>query len=53
MAQPYIHNGGLRQVLQDWCPAFPGYHLYYPSQRQLSRAMSVLVEALRYTPQES
>jgi DNA-binding transcriptional LysR family regulator len=52
MARPYIARGELRQVLQDWCPAFPGYHLYYPSQRQLSRAMTVLVDALRYPPRE-
>ncbi|RZT29059.1 LysR family transcriptional regulator [Cupriavidus agavae] len=48
MARPFITKGHLRQVLQDWCPSFPGYHLYYPSRRQLSRAMTVLIDALRY-----
>jgi DNA-binding transcriptional LysR family regulator len=48
MARPYIAKGQLKQVLEDWCPAFPGYHLYYLSRRQLSRAMVVLIEALRY-----
>lgn len=37
----------LVRVLADWCPPFPGYYLYYPSRRQLSPAMSVLIEALR------
>lgn len=37
----------LIRVLADWCPPFPGHHLYYPSCRQLSPAMTVLIEALR------
>lgn len=52
MAQPYITKGRLQPVLQDWCPAFPGYHLYFPSRQQLSRAMKVLIGALRYPPKE-
>jgi DNA-binding transcriptional LysR family regulator len=40
--------GRLVRVLQDWCPPFPGYHLYYPSRRQHSAAFALLVEALRY-----
>jgi DNA-binding transcriptional LysR family regulator len=43
-----IAAGRMRRLLADWCPAFPGYHLYYPSRRQPSPAFSVLVEALRY-----
>jgi DNA-binding transcriptional LysR family regulator len=38
----------LIRVLEDWCPPFPGYHLYYPSRRQHTPAFSLLVEALRY-----
>ena len=38
------------RVLADWCPPFPGYHLYYPSRRQQSPAFALLVEALRYRP---
>jgi DNA-binding transcriptional LysR family regulator len=40
--------GRLVRVLADWCPPFAGYHLYYPSRRQLSPAFALLVEALRY-----
>ena len=43
-----IAEGRLVRVLADWCPPFSGYHLYYPSRRQLSPAFAVLVEALRY-----
>ena len=40
--------GRLVRLLEDWCPPFPGYHLYYPSRRQQSPAFALLVEALRY-----
>ncbi|GGF54657.1 LysR family transcriptional regulator [Azorhizobium oxalatiphilum] len=43
-----IEAGRLVRVLEDWCPAFPGYHLYYPSRRQPSAAFVTLVDALRY-----
>ncbi|USI73468.1 LysR family transcriptional regulator [Sphingomonas morindae] len=44
-------EGRLVRVLADWCPPFPGYYLYYPSRRQRSPALSVLIEALRYSSQ--
>ena len=43
-----IASGELVRVLADWCPPFPGYHLYYPSRRQATPAFSLLVDALRY-----
>jgi DNA-binding transcriptional LysR family regulator len=43
-----IADGRLVRVLADWCPPFPGYHLYYPSRRQPTPAFTLLVEALRY-----
>ncbi|HEY0335479.1 MAG TPA: LysR family transcriptional regulator [Stenotrophomonas sp.] len=49
VAEP-LAAGRLVQVLDDWCPLFPGYHLYYPSRRQPSQAFALLVEALRYRP---
>ena len=48
MVRPHIEAGRLHQVLDDWCPLFPGYHLYYPSRRQPSPAFALLVDALRY-----
>ena len=45
---PFVAEGRLETVLDDWCPPFPGYHLYYPSRRQSSRAFALLVEALRW-----
>jgi DNA-binding transcriptional LysR family regulator len=46
--QAHLADGRLIQVLADWCPPFSGYHLYYPSRRQVAPAFAVLVEALRY-----
>jgi DNA-binding transcriptional LysR family regulator len=43
-----LAEGRLVRVLEDWCPPFPGYHLYYPSRRQLSAAFSLIVQALRW-----
>ena len=45
---PLVADGRLETVLEDWSPPFPGYHLYYPSRRQSSRAFALLVEALRW-----
>jgi DNA-binding transcriptional LysR family regulator len=48
MVRAHIAQTRLVRVLADWCPPFPGYHLYYPSMRQASPAFALLVEALRY-----
>jgi len=42
-----IDDGRLMRVLEDWCPPFAGYHLYYPSRRQASPAFSLVLHALR------
>jgi len=44
---PYIEEGRLVRVLEDWCLPFSGYHLYYPSRRQPSPAFKLVVDALR------
>lgn len=47
-ARQHLANGELIQVLDDWCPYFDGFHLYYPSRRQNSAAFQIIVDALRY-----
>lgn len=44
---PHLASGALIRVLEDWCPPFPGYFLYYPSRRQQPAALSALIETLR------
>src|ERR1700733_7612872 len=46
--QPYLADGRLIRVLADWCPPYPGYHLYYPSRRQPTPAFALLIDVLRY-----
>jgi DNA-binding transcriptional LysR family regulator len=46
-ASPFISAGRLVRVLEDWCPLFPGYFLYYPSRRQQPAALSALIDTLR------
>ena len=48
MVRDDIKARRLQRLLADWCPPFPGYHLYYPSRRQHAPAFSLLVETLRY-----
>jgi DNA-binding transcriptional LysR family regulator len=48
LAQPHLAKGRLIRVLEDWCPPYSGYHLYYPSRRQPSAAFALLVDALRH-----
>jgi DNA-binding transcriptional LysR family regulator len=48
LALSSIRAGHLKSVLKDWCPVFPGYHAYYPSRRQSSRALGIVIDALRH-----
>src|SRR5437762_10374990 len=48
LAQPHLAKSLLKRVLEDWCPTYACYHLYYPSRRQPSAAFALLVDALRY-----
>ncbi|MBB4478053.1 LysR family transcriptional regulator [Rhizobium etli] len=46
--QAHLADRRLLRVLEDWCPPFPGYHLYYPSRRHASAAFALVVDTLRY-----
>ncbi|RUM26844.1 LysR family transcriptional regulator [Rhizobium vallis] len=48
LIEAHLADGQLVRVLEDWCPPFPGYHLYYPSRRHASPAFALIVNALRY-----
>jgi DNA-binding transcriptional LysR family regulator len=47
LASPHVAAGRLRWVLPDWYPSFPGLHIFYPSRREYSKALSIVVDALR------
>jgi DNA-binding transcriptional LysR family regulator len=42
-----LARGELVRVLEDWCPPFDGFFLYYPNRRQQPAALQALVDALR------
>jgi len=44
----YLQDGRLQRVLADWCPPFAGHHLYYPSRKQHSAALALVINALHW-----
>jgi DNA-binding transcriptional LysR family regulator len=46
-AQALIAKRKLVRVLADWCPAYPGFFLYYPSRRQLPAALRAFVDFVK------
>ncbi|EPE3986728.1 LysR family transcriptional regulator [Enterobacter hormaechei] len=47
--QDALAESRLVRVLEAWCPAFTGYHLYYPSRRQHTTAFALLIAALLHS----
>jgi len=43
-AQPYLDDGRLVEVLEDWSDVFPGPFLYYPSRRALPSPLRAFVD---------
>lgn len=52
LAAPFLGHGRLVEVLADWCPRFPGYHAFYASRRQPTRAFTLFLESLRQEAKE-
>jgi DNA-binding transcriptional LysR family regulator len=46
-ARPFLADGRLVTVLDEWCPPCPGLMLYYPRNRHVPSAMRALVDLLR------
>lgn len=45
--RPWVLQGELVPVLEDYCPSFPGFFLYFPSRRNLAPKLRALVDHLR------
>jgi DNA-binding transcriptional LysR family regulator len=43
----HLESGALVRVLEDWCPPFPGFFLYYPTRKQQPAALTALITTLR------
>lgn len=48
MVKEHLEAGRLVSVMQAWCPSFPGLHAFYPSRRNSSRALALVIEAIRF-----
>lgn len=48
VAAPHLQAGRLVGVMADFCPKFPGLHAYYPGRRHASRALAVVLDAIRH-----
>jgi DNA-binding transcriptional LysR family regulator len=46
-AAPFIAEGRLIAVLQEWRPRWPGFSLYYSSRRQVPPALRALADFMR------
>jgi DNA-binding transcriptional LysR family regulator len=44
---PHLADGTLETALDDWCPTFPGFHLYYPSRREVTPALRAFIETMK------
>ncbi|ARQ56424.1 UNVERIFIED_ORG: DNA-binding transcriptional LysR family regulator [Rhizobium etli] len=45
--QPYFDRGELVPLLEDFCPPFPGFYLYYPRRERQPLKLRALVEHIR------
>ncbi len=44
----FLAEGRLVRVLEDWCAPFEGFHLYYPSRRQMRPALRAFIDFYRH-----
>jgi DNA-binding transcriptional LysR family regulator len=42
-----LAQGRLVRVLEDWCQPFDGFHVYYPSRRQMRPALRAFIDFFR------
>ncbi|HEY4250292.1 MAG TPA: LysR family transcriptional regulator [Roseomonas sp.] len=47
LAEPWLKQGTLRAVLEEWCPTYPGLFLYYPGHRQVPTGLRAFIDILK------
>ncbi|MDX3929346.1 MAG: LysR family transcriptional regulator [Shinella sp.] len=45
--RPWVERGELVPILEDFCPRFAGFYLYYPNRRNMAPKLRALVDHLR------
>ncbi|PSJ58102.1 hypothetical protein C7I84_16705 [Mesorhizobium ephedrae] len=48
LCPPAARRRQVVRVLEDWCPWFDGFHVYYPSRRQMRPALRAFVDFFRH-----
>lgn len=43
----HLSTGKLVRVLEEWCPPFPGFHLYFSARRQMAASLRALIDFIR------
>jgi len=43
----FVRDGRLVPVLEDWSPRFSGWHIYYPSRRQMHMPLKIFIGFVR------
>lgn len=51
--EPFIKQGRLLRILEEWSPAIPPLHLYYPDRRRVPAKLRAFIDFLRNEPLES
>lgn len=47
LVKEHVAHGQLCWILPEWFPVYTGLHVYYPSRRKPSRAVELVIEALK------
>jgi DNA-binding transcriptional LysR family regulator len=45
--RPYLDSGALQVVLADWASTGSGFHVYYPSRRQVPTGLRLIIDLIR------
>jgi len=46
-AKEQIASGNLIKVLEDWCPEEPGFHIYFPRYRHMSKSLRAFIDVIK------
>jgi DNA-binding transcriptional LysR family regulator len=53
LAAPYLADRSLVRLLDDWSAPFPGFHLYYPSRRQMRPSVRLVIDHFAHQPEDA
>lgn len=45
-----LAQGWVRRLMEEWCPAFPGFHLYYSGRRHVPSTLRAFIAVMQEAP---